>query len=310
MKDGGGDYNLYGYEVPEAGDWTYWDAETRNPSPLGRDLWLIPSGNNAAAMTEVDADGAGAQELSVLKGASGSDQNLYLYNAPAPGDWSYWDADARNPSALARDFWLITSGDDTILAADGGSSRIASMRDQSGDYNLYMWNSPYPGDWTYWDAHARNPSALARDLWVIPQGADAAAMCGLDTTGDGDSDSLLVVRNNGGDYNLYLWNMPAAGDWTYFDAIARNPSALARDFWIIPQRNDIAQVSGIGFGGPSDELSVMEDDAGDYNLYIWNALVPGDWTYWDAASRNPSPMSRDLWKIPEGDDAVGVAAPR
>jgi len=90
--------------------------------------------------------------------------------------------------------------------------------------------------------------------------------------------------------------------------MARNPSALARDFWIIPQRNDIAQVSGIGRGGP-DELSVMEDDAGDYNLYIWNALVPGDWTYWDAISRNPSPFARDFWNIPEGNDTVGMAAP-
>ena len=34
---GGSDYNLYGYEVPEEGDWTYWDADGRNPSPLGRE---------------------------------------------------------------------------------------------------------------------------------------------------------------------------------------------------------------------------------------------------------------------------------
>ena len=191
--------------------------------------------------------------------------------------------------------------------ADGGS-RIASMRDQGGDYNLYLWNSPVPGDWTYWNAHARNPSALARDLWVIPQGDDASAMCGLDTTGDGDADSLLVVRNDGGDYLLYVWNMPAPGDWTYFDAMARNPSALARDFWVIPQRDDIEQVVGIGRGA-SDGLGVMENYAGDYGFYVWNALEPGDSTYWDAISRNPSPLSRDLWKIPEGNDTIGVAAP-
>ncbi|MDP8248086.1 MAG: PQQ-binding-like beta-propeller repeat protein [Candidatus Tritonobacter lacicola] len=311
MKDQGGDYNLYGYELPEAGDSTYWDAESRNPSPLGREFWIIPSGNNTVAMTEIDANGAGEQELAVLKAdGAGTDRNLYLYNVPVPGDWSYWDADGRNPSALARDFWMIAHGNDTVtvMMADGGGSRIASMKDQSGDYNLYLWNSPVPGDWTYWDAHARNPSALARDLWIIPQGDDAAAMCGLDTTGDGDADSLLVVRNDGGDYLLYVWNMPLAGDWTYNDALARNPSALARDFWVIPQRNDIEQVVGIGRGAP-DELGVIENYVGDYGFYVWNAPEPGDWTYWDAASRNPSPLARDLWKIPEGNDTVGVAAP-
>jgi len=308
MKDSAGDYNLYGYELPDASDSSYWDALGRNPSPLARDLWLIPSGNNTATMTEVDANGAGEQELAVLKLDHGFDQNIYLYNVPVPGDWSYWDVDARNPSALARDLWIIPQGDDTVLTADGGSS-LASMRDQGGDYNLYMWNSPAPGDWTYWDAHARNPSALARDLWIIPQGDDAAAMCGLDTTGDGDADSLLVVRNNGGDYLLYVWNMPVAGDWTYFDAMARNPSALARDFWVIPQRNDIEQVVGISRGGP-DELGVMENYVGDYGFYVWTAPEPGDQTYWDAQARNPSPLARDLWKIPEGNDTMDIAAPR
>ena len=309
MKNEGGDYSLYGYEPPASGDWSYWDAAARNPSPLGRDLWIIPSGNDAFAMTEVDAVDGGEQELAVLKAVGGSDHCLYVYNVPFVGDWSYWNAASRNPSPLARDFWMITAGNDTVLLADGGS-HIAAMKDQSGDYNLYLYDVPYPGDWSYWDAAARNPSALARDFWQIPGGNDAVAMCGLDTTDDGHADSILVVRNEYGDYNVYLWNMPVPGDWTYCDAVARNPSPRARDLWVIPHRNDIAQVAGVNRGAFPDELSVMEDGGGDNNFYIWNIPAPGDWTYWDAQARNPSPLSRDLWKIPEGNDTVGVAAPQ
>jgi len=310
MKDGQGgfDYNAYGYELLVGGDWTQADAEARNPSPLARDFWQIPMNNNTLAMTEVDADGIGVQELAVLKADQGGiDRNIYLYNVPVPGDWTYWDAEARNPSELARDFWQIPMGNNAVLAADGGSC-IAAMKDDGGDYNLYLYESPYPGDWVYWDAYSRNPSPLARDFWVIPQGDDAAAMCGLDTTGDGESDGLLVVRNNAGSYLLYLWNMPEAGDWTYWDAVSRNPSPLARDFWVIPQRDDIAYIAGIG-AGLADELSVMEDDGGDYAFYLWNAPVPGDWTYWDAVSRNPSSIARDLWQVPAGNNTIGVSAP-
>jgi hypothetical protein len=240
----------------------------------------------------------------------GIDQNLYLYNAPLLGDWTYWDCIARNPSPLARDLWVIDSGNDTALLADFGSGRLAGMKDQNGDYNLYLYNCPIPGDWTYWDAAARNPSPMARDFWAIPRGDDAAAMCGVDTTGDGESDSLLVVRNEYGDDNVYLWNMPVPGDWTYWDAVSRNPSPLARDFWVIPQRDATVGVTGIQRGASIDELGVMENLDTDYNFYIWNVPIPGDWTYWDAAARNPSPLARDLWKIPSRGPSLFIAAPR
>jgi hypothetical protein len=263
VDQGGFDYDLYSYAAPVAGDWTKADALARNPSPLARDFWEIPRDNNTLAMTEVDADG-GEQEIASLKG-------------------------------------------------DGGGT----------DINLYLYHAPAPGDWVYWDAYARNPSPLARDFWVIPQGDDAEAICGLDTTGDGDSDSLVVVRNDGGDYLVYLWNMPQAGDWTYWDAVSRNPSPLARDFWVIPQRNDIADVAGIASpllaaplsgrgidGGMEDRLATVENAAGDFNFYLWNAPITGDWTRWDAVSRNPSPLARDFWQIPAGNHTVGMAAPR
>ena len=51
MKDEGGDYNFYLYTLPETGDSTYWQADSRNPSPLARDLWIIPTGDGVSFTT-------------------------------------------------------------------------------------------------------------------------------------------------------------------------------------------------------------------------------------------------------------------
>ncbi len=309
MRNQGGDYNIYNYNALHAGDWRYWDAFSRNPSPLARDFWMIPGGNNTLAMSEILIPGTGDQGLSLLKVDGATDQNLYLYNAPVTGDWRYWDAYARNPSPAARDFWIIPGGDDVSLTADA-NDYLAAMKTDSGDYSLYLYNVPVAGDWRYWDAYARNPSAVARDLWVIPYANDAVAMCGLDTVGDGDADSLLVVRNISGDYSLYLWNMPVPGDWTYEDAVARNLVPRALDAWVIPQRDDIEYVTGLNRGNSFDKLFVMENYGGDYNIYLWNAPMPGDLAEGQAQARNPSPVARDFWIIPVGNDNAGIAGLR
>ncbi len=55
---------------------------------------------------------------------------------------------------------------------------------------------------------------------------------------------------------------------------------------------------------------LKKEGANDVNLYYYNALVPGDWVYWDAKARNPSPLARDLWVIPVGNDAIGMTSIR
>ncbi len=47
---------------------------------------------------------------------------------------------------------------------------------------------------------------------------------------------------------------------------------------------------------------------GDVNIYYYGSLVAGDWSYWEAKAGNPSPLVRDLWVIPRGNDAVGITA--
>ncbi len=308
-----GDVNLYYYNGLVDGDWTYWDAVGRNPSPYAKDFWVIPVGNDAVGMAAIG--GTFPERLYVMKKEGVDDVNLYLYESLVGGDWTYWNAIARNPSPVARDLWVMPVGNDAIGIASvditgGAPEELAILKKEgAGDMNLYYYNALVAGDWTYWDAISRNPSPLARDLWVIPVGNDAVGITTINV--DGVDKELAIIREEGvADLNLYVYNNLVAGDWTYWNAIARNPSPLARDLWVMPAGNDAIGLAAIDAdGGGLDELAILKKEgAGDVNLYYYNVLVPGDWVYWDCIARNPSPLARDLWVIPVGNDAVGMTA--
>jgi len=310
-KEGTGDVNLYYYRSLVDGDRTYWDAHARNPSALARDMWMVPSGNDAVGMTRIQ--GPQRDRLLVLKEEGAGDINLYLYRGLADGDWTYWDAYARNLSPRARDMWVIPAGNDAIGIAtvadmneDGDDDLAVLKKEGAGDVNLYYYNAPVAGDWVYWDAHARNPTPLARDLWIMPAGNDAI---GLTDIGIGAGRGLAILKKEGaGDVNLYVYNNLVEGDWSYWDCFARNPSALARDMWLMPAGNDAIGLTAIDADndGKEDLAILKKEGAGDVNLYYYNALVPGDWLYWDAVARNPSALARDLWVIPVGNDAIAL----
>ena len=318
VRQASNDLNIYFWNVPDAGDWTRWDALARNPSPLARDFWQIPVGNDGIGLTSIDFAGLSRDEITLLVRQGANDLNLYFWNSPFPGDYTRWDARARNPSPLARDFWQIPVGNDgigltkiDISSPPDGSDDIALLvRQGAGDLNIYFWNSPRAGDWTRWDALARNPSPLARDFWQIPVGNDGIGLTSIDITEpvDGQDEIALLVRQGANDLNVYFWNSPVAGDWTRWDALARNPSPLARDFWQIPIGNDGIGLTSIDIdGNGKDEIGLLvRQGANDLNIYFWNAPVPGDWTRWDARARNPSPLARDFWQIPVGNDGIGL----
>ncbi|MDP8248014.1 MAG: PQQ-binding-like beta-propeller repeat protein [Candidatus Tritonobacter lacicola] len=317
-REGAGDLNLYYYNSLRPGDMTYDDAKDRNPCPIARDLWVIPSGNDAVGLTATGLMGDTGDELVVLKKEAFADVNLYIYSSLARWDWSYWDAAARNPSPLARDFWIIPSGNDAIgiaaidITGDSPDELAILKKEGAGDVNLYIYRSPVEGDWSYWDADARNPTALARDFWIIPAGNDAVGLTAIDIDGDNTKELAILKKEGAGDVNLYLYRSPVEGDWTYWDALARNPSPLARDLWIIPAGNDTVAVSAFNVNaGETDSLAILKKTAGgDVNLYYYNCPKAGDWTYWDALARNPSPLARDLWIIPSGNDSAGITAVR
>ena len=305
--------DLYYYNSLVKGDWTYWDARARNPSALAQDLWIVPSGRMTVGMAALD------DYLFVMKREGAYDLNLYLYNGLVAGDWRYGEALARNPSPAARDLWIVPSGNDAlgiatvdITAPPDGTEELAVLKmEGAGDMNIYYYNAPLPADRTYWDAFSRNPSPLARDLWVIPGGNSASGIAVVDAAGG--VEQLAIIRRDGADdLNLYLYNNLLKGDWTYWDAVSRNPSALARDLWIIPSGNNAAGMAAVYAGGGWEyrELAIFKEESGDSNLYYYSVPVAGDWTYWDARARNPSPLARDLWVIPAGNDTVSIAAPR
>ena len=256
VRQASNDLNIYFWNAPDDGDWTRWDAIARNPSPLARDFWQIPMGNDGIGLTSIDISDPSDvhDELAILVRQASDDLNIYFWNSPAAGDWTRWDALARNPSPLARDFWQIPIGNDGIgLAsiditepADGRNEIALLVRQGANDLNVYFWNSPLEGDWTRWDALARNPSPLARDFWQIPIGNDGIGITAIDVDNDGRDEIGLLVRKVSDDQNIYFWNAPVAGDWTYWDAFARNPSPLARDFWQIPVGNNGIGLTGVG----------------------------------------------------------------
>ena len=315
VREGVDDLNIYFWNVPDDGDWTRWDAVARNPSPLARDFWQIPLGNDGIGLTSIDISG---DDLALLVRQGANDLNIYFWNVPDAGDWTRWDAVARNPSPLARDFWQIPIGNDGIGLtridvsdpSDGYDELAILVREGANDLNIYFWNTPDAGDWTRWDAVARNPSPLARDFWQIPIGNDGIGLTSIDITdpADGRDEIALLVRQGANDLNVYFWNAPVEGDWTRWDAVARNPSPLARDFWQIPIGNDGIGLTSIDIDGNGrDEIAILvREGANDMNMYLWNSPVPGDWTRWDAVARNPSPLARDFWQIPIGNDGIGL----
>ena len=307
VSQGVGDLNLYFWNAPFIGDWTQWDALARNPSPLARDFWQIPIGNDGIGITSIDI---GSDDLALLVRQASNDLNIYFWNSPVPDDWTQWDALARNPSPLARDFWQIPVGNDGIGIALIREHLALLVKQASNDLNLYFWNAPVAGDWTRWDALARNPSPLARDFWQIPIGNDGIGITAIDVSDPPaePGEIAILVREGPSDLNVYFWQAPWPGDWTYWDALARNPSPIARDFWQIPIGNDGIGLTSIDIDkdGRRELGLLVRQGANDLNIYFWNAPVPGDWTQWDALARNPSPLARDFWQIPIGNDGIGL----
>ncbi|MDP8247379.1 MAG: PKD domain-containing protein [Candidatus Tritonobacter lacicola] len=204
-----------------------------------------------------------------------------------------------------------------ILPAGGGF--YVMKADKGYDYNLYLYSSLECGDITYWDAASRNPSPIARDLWIIPSGNNTIAMTHLAMEDDEERDlsALALMKNEGGDQNLYIYNSILPGDWTYWDAIARNPSPIARDLWIVPEGNNTSLMTRTENSTDGiDELVIMKNTWGGQELYIYNALRFGDWTYTDSFLRNFNMaigqfyISRDTWFIPRDSNVTAMAGMR
>jgi hypothetical protein len=146
LKRDGEDYNVYFYSV-SFGD--------NQQNILFYDLWNIPDGNNLVSMEALDADGDGKEELGVIKGFWGNDQDFYVYKI----DW-----EVKGMDLVGADKWNIPSGNKVIDSGGvdfdkNGRDEVIVVKDDEGDLNMYLYSVPlgiYGAD------------LLGGDLWNVP----------------------------------------------------------------------------------------------------------------------------------------------
>jgi hypothetical protein len=255
------DYNYYTYYAPQG---------TQATDLAGSDIWNIPAYNNVKFTAGIDIDGDKNDEVAVMRNENG-DYNLYVYKSPKCSD----------PAAeVARDLWTIPDGNNIVAMAggdfdgDGKKNDIAVVKNQNGDWNAFIYRVN-PG--------ATPGTLIATDLWNIPEKNSVVSMAGVDIDGDG-KDEVGVVRNEGGDYNYYA----------YKTVMGYNPSVkVATDLWNIPEGNNVVSIAGGNFdlSNAGDEIAVMKNEGGDYNMYIYKALM---------GSQGAPKIGGDLWNIPAG----------
>ncbi len=191
-------------------------------SEIGADLWSIPGGNDIVSICGLDSDGDGVDELAVLKNEN-ADYNLYIYEVPS-------GAEAKLP--IASDLWSIPSGSNAVSIcgvnlSDSGPDKLAILKNESGDQNLYIYDAPTTDEAC---------SAIASDLWNIPGGSNVISMAGVDYSDTGRKDRIAVLKNANGDYGLYVYNLPSA---------LLTPATLhGQDLWNITHGNNLVDLGG------------------------------------------------------------------
>ena len=213
IKNEQGDYNFYLYNAPQGQE-----AATQ----IGADYWNIPGGNNIVSIAGLDSDGDSQDELAVLKNENG-DHNLYIYELPS-GDEA--------KSKIASDLWNIPFGNNVISICginiqDSGSDKIAVLKNESGDHNLYIYDAP---------TSDQACTKIASDLWNIPDGNNVISIAGIDYSRNGRKDKIAVLKNNNGDYDLYVYNLPST--------LLTPASSYGQDLWNIPGDNNIVDLGG------------------------------------------------------------------
>ncbi len=262
MKNESGDYNFYIYQSPSGEEAC---------SEIASDLWNIPAGNNIVAVAYLDNN-----KIGVIKNESG-DYNFYLYNAPSGQE---------AVSQIGTDMWNIPSGNNVVSIAgldsdSDGQDELAVLKNESGDYNLYIYDIP---------SGSQACSLVASDLWNIPSGNNAVSICGVKAL-DNTADQLAILKNESGDYNLYIYSSP----------IYEGPcSEVSSDLWNIPSGNNIISIAGVDYDGSRHKLRIaaIKNENGDHNLYVY--------TVSDSLLIPATLYGTDLWNIPGGNNIIDL----
>jgi uncharacterized protein YaiE (UPF0345 family) len=176
--------------------------------------------------------------------------------------------------------------------------KVGVLKNEGGDQNFYVYNAP----------RTIEPQNLTGyDLWNIPSGNNVVAVIGIDHDGDGKK-SVGVLKNEGGDYNFYVYEGPQG---------PQAANIVAADYWNIPMFNsNTISICALDHNGDGrDEVGVLANENGDYNFYVFNA---------PRAFEATDVVAKDLWNIPmfngntvkmigvdhngDGRDEVGILA--
>jgi hypothetical protein len=263
---GATDYDLYIYSAPT----TIGEHSTLTAS----DKWS-PDGNTVA-ITAVDIDGDGVDEIAYLKkGAYGAtDYDLYIYTAPT--------TIREHGTLTASDKWSPDGNTVAITAVDidgDGVDEIAYLKQGAGgdtDYDLYVYTAP--------TAIGEHGILIASDYWA-PDGNTV----GIAAIGGGNEIAYLKEGAGGAkDYNLYVYTAPAT--------VGQHGTLIASDYWS-PDGSTV----GIAAIGGGDEIAYLKQGPGgptDYDLYIYTAPA--------TVGQHGTLTASDLWS-PDG-QTEGISA--
>ncbi len=242
LKNEKGKQVFYVYEAPRG---------ERTGRLLAEDAKIIPSGQNIVSIAGMDYNQDGIDEVGVVKDDSG-DQNFYLYTSPRF---------ARPIKRLAEDRWEIPYGDNVFALAgldvNGDKlSEVGVLKRVGSTLRFYLYSIPKT---------VTKAVKVGQDNWSIPSGNNIIAIAGVDYNGD-KKDKLAVIKNEGGNYKLYIYRV---------EAKIGKSKKVAEYSGIITAGNNIVGIAGGNFDhDPYGELAVMKNENGDYNLYIYD--LPGE----------------------------------
>ncbi|MDO8336208.1 MAG: S8 family serine peptidase, partial [Candidatus Saccharibacteria bacterium] len=151
------------------------------------------------------------------------------------------------------------------------SKPFGVIKNDSSDYNFYTYNVP---------KKVEVRGIIGADYWNISGGNNVVASTEIKV---GGVSKVGVIKNERGDYNFYLYNFPIG---------TQSTTRIAADYWNIPKGNNVVGIAGVDVNGDgNDEIAVMKNEKGDYNLYVYSAPV---------GTQAASLIGVDYWSIPTG----------
>lgn len=252
---------------------------TEHASERAADLWNIPSGNAVRAVTGIDVNGDGIDEVAVLRQDAANDQNIYFYQAPDHGN--------QMMGVVSKDLWEASGGNAVVDIAgadfDGnGVDELLVLKTVArSKYALFVYSVPSSGE--------GSSTQVGYDEWSTVSGATILSIAGVDIDGNGTDEVAVLKRDFSDDMNVYVYDIPHG---------STSVAERGADYWEITSDNDVVDIDGMDVNGDGiDELGVLRRDEGDMNFYAYTS------------PQGISPQTivgQDFWNVPDITMAFGT----